>query len=95
MTDDNKGNSPHAFFDVAWSVSDIDGDLQQISLTLKDVDEGDTEAIKTIGVSGSSESGTTKLKVNHEEDSGHTYQVTITVTDRNGNTASETASATQ
>lgn len=91
LSEDNAGGSPHADFDVSWSVSDSDGDLNTVDLTLTDLNDGETEATATIDVSGSSASGTTDLKAKQEENSGHEYEVELVVTDSNGNTASSTA----
>ena len=91
LSEDNKGGSPHADFDASWSVSDSDGDLDAVELTLTDLNDGETEDSATIDVSGSDASGTTDLRAKHEENSGHEYEVGLVVTDSNGNTASSTA----
>jgi subtilisin len=91
LSEDNQGGSPHADFDASWSVSDDDGDLDTVDLTLTDLDDGETEDSASVDVSGSEADGTTDLKAMHEENSGHEYEVELVVTDSNGNTASDTA----
>ncbi len=91
LSEDNAGGSPHADFDASWSVSDSDGDLDTVELTLTDLDDGETEDTATIDVSGDSASGTTDLRAKQEENSGNEYEVELVVTDSNGNTASSTA----
>lgn len=95
LSEDNSGGSPHADFDVSWSVSDSDGDLDAVDLTLYELDSSGnrvaTEESASVDVSGSSASGTTNLKAKHDENSQKTYEVELTVTDASGNTASSTA----
>lgn len=91
ISEDNAGGDPHADFSVSWTVSDDDGDLDSVDLTLTDLDDGETEDSVSVDVSGSSASGTTSLRASKEENSGHTYEVELVVTDANGNTATTTA----
>lgn len=95
LAEDNSGGSPHADFSVSWSVSDADGDLVTVELTLFELDSNgnrvETEESAAVDVSGGSASGTTGMKARHDENSGRTYEVEIVVTDSNNNTASSTA----
>jgi subtilisin family serine protease len=91
LAEDNTGKSPHADFDASWKVSDPDGDLSTVDITLTDSTEGGTEDSTTIDVSGDTATGTTTLRARHEENSGHTYQVKLVVTDSHGDTDSATA----
>jgi subtilisin len=80
-----------AEFDASWQVSDADGDLRQVELTLTDSTDGESEDSATVSASGDSASGTTRLVATGEDGSGNQYNVSLTVTDENGNTGSETA----
>ncbi|WP_458190623.1 S8 family serine peptidase [Haladaptatus sp. NG-WS-4] len=91
LTENNSGGSPHAEFDASWTVSDSDGDLATVDLTLTDRTDGDIEDSSTIEVSGDTATRTTSLRAKHEESSGHTYRVELVVSDANGNTAAATA----
>ena len=77
-----------AEFDVSWDVSDSDGDLSSVDLTLTDDTAGETEDTASISVSGSSASGTTRLVAASDDGSGNSYTVDATVTDSAGNTGS-------
>ena len=91
LSEDNAGGSPHAEFTASWSVSDADGDLSSVDLTLTDADTGATEDSASVDVGGSDAAGTTGLKARHDENNGHTYRVELVVTDAGGNAASDTA----
>lgn len=95
LSEDNSGGSPHAEFNASWSVSDIDGDLDTVELTLYELDSNGTrvatEDSASVDVSGSDASGTTGLKARFDENSGKTYEVEQIVTDTTGNTTSSTA----
>jgi subtilisin len=91
LSEDNQGGSPHADFDASWIVSDLDGDLDTVDLTLTDLEDGETEDSASVDVSGSDASSTTTLGAKHEENSGNEYEVELVVTDSNGNTGSDTA----
>jgi subtilisin len=75
-----------AEFDVSWDVSDSDGDLSSVDLTLTDDTAGETDDTASISVSGSSASGTTRLVAAGDDGSGNSYTVELTVTDGTGNT---------
>ena len=91
LTEQNGGGDPHAEFDADWQVSDDDGDLDTVDVTLRDLDDGETEGTDSKDVSGGSASGTSNLTAKKEENSGHTYEVEVVVTDASGNTDSGTA----
>ncbi|WP_178915785.1 S8 family serine peptidase [Natronomonas gomsonensis] len=84
-----------AEFDVDWSVSDSDGDLDSVELTLTDDTDGETEDTASVSVSGDSASGATRLVASGDDGSGNSYTVELVVSDGNGNTASDTTSATE
>jgi subtilisin len=91
VTESNSPN-PHAEFDVSWSASDGDGDLDTAELTLSDDTDGGTEDSATVDIGGDSASGTTQLKAKHDDGSGNEYTVALVVTDANGNTDADTTS---
>lgn len=82
--------SPRAEFTASWAVSDADGALDTVELTLTDTDDG-REDSATVDVSGDTASGETPLSAEHEPNSGRTYEVELVVTDSNENTDSATA----
>ncbi|MEF8825976.1 MAG: S8 family serine peptidase [Halapricum sp.] len=84
-----------AEFDVSWDVSDADGDLDSVDLTLTGDTAGETEDSATVSVSGDTASGTTRLVAVGDDGSGNSYTVDATVTDGAGTTASATASTTE
>ncbi|WP_276300033.1 S8 family serine peptidase [Halorussus lipolyticus] len=77
-------NGGWARFDVSWSVSDADGDLASVDLELV---QSTTVDSTTTSVSGSNGSGSARLE---EKKGSGTYDVTLTVTDSKGNTATQT-----
>jgi subtilisin len=77
-----------AEFDVSWQVSDGDGDLSSVDLTLTDDTAGSQEDTASVSVSGSDASGTTRLVAAGDDGSGNSYTVDATVTDSGGNTGS-------
>ncbi|AGN01975.1 glycoside hydrolase family 81 [Salinarchaeum sp. Harcht-Bsk1] len=93
ISEDNSGGSPHAEFQIDYAVSDADGDLSSVDLTLTDTEDGQVEGSTTVSVSGSSGSGTETLSARKAENDGHTYEAECVVTDANGNT--DTATATE
>ncbi len=84
-----------AEFDVSWSVSDPDSNLDTVDFVLQDTTAGSQDDSVTVSVSGDSASGTTRLVASGDENSGHSYDVTATVTDGDGNTASKTVSTSE
>jgi subtilisin len=78
--------NPHAEITAEWAVSDADGDLSRVDVVVSDAG-GEVDRRRT-PVGGSSASGTTEFKIKHG--GGVTYDVTLTVTDAAGNTASRT-----
>jgi subtilisin len=81
----NRSNGGWARFEVDWAVSDADGDLSSVDLTLSQ--SGSTVDSASHSVSGSSASGSDRLQ---DKKGSGSYDVTLTVTDSNGNTASQT-----
>ena len=77
-----------AEFDVDWSVSDSDGDLSGLDLSLTDDTPGSNEQTASVSVSGSSDSGTTRLVASGDDGSGNSYTVSATVSDTDGTTGS-------
>lgn len=84
--------SPHAEFDVSWRVNDDDGDLDSVTLTLRDTTADEFEDSTTVSVEGTDASDTTALKAHKDDGSGHEYEVRLHVRDSNGN--SDTDSVT-
>ena len=91
LSEDNSGGSPHAEFVADWAVSDGDGDLDTVEMTLTDTNDGSVEDSASVDVSGGDASGSTGLKAKFDENNGHEYEVELLVTDTSGNTASATA----
>lgn len=85
----NRSNKKRARFDVEWAVSDADGDLESVSMTMSQ--DGRVADSSTVSVSGSSASGKTQLK---EDGGSGTYDITLTVSDSNGNHSSQTKTVT-
>ena len=84
-----------AEFDASWSVSDSDGNLSSVDLTLTQDSDGTTEDTASISVSGSSASGTTRLVAAGDDGSGNSYTVDATVTDGAGTTGSGSTSVSE
>lgn len=84
--------SPHAEFDVSWSATDEDGDLDSVTVSLHDDTDGENEGSETVNVSGDSASGTTRLTAKHDDGTGNDYTATVEATDSNGNTGSDSQS---
>lgn len=79
-------SNPDAEFDLTWEVSDPDGNLATLEITLRDVTDGGLglESDVTPTVSGSSASGTSRLVASGDDGSGHEFEFTMTVTDGDG-----------
>jgi hypothetical protein len=84
--------NPHAEITAEWTVSDAGGDLASVVVEVFD-SEGTLAADARTDVSGSSASGSDEFKIRHAD--GQTFDVTLTVTDENGATASQTATVTE
>jgi subtilisin len=79
----NQSNGGWARFETSWSVSDADGDLASVDLTLS---QNGTVDSASYTVSGSSASGTDRLQ---DKKGSGSYTVTLTVTDAAGNSTSQ------
>jgi subtilisin len=88
-------SSPHAEFDVSWSASDDGGNLDSVSLQLRDVTAGEFEDSASNDVSGSTASGTDRLSAHKDDGSGNDYEVTATVRDTAGNSGEDAAAVTE
>jgi len=84
-----------AEFDATWEVSDADGDLSSVDLTLTDDTAGETEDTTTVSASGDTASGTTRLVAAGDDGSGNAYTVEATVTDGAGNTDTATTTVSE
>ena len=84
-----------AEFDANWDVSDADGDLSSVDLTLVQDADGTTEDAVTLGVAGDAAAGTARLVAAGDEGSGNGYTVEATVTDAGGRTATGSAGVTE
>ncbi|WP_336343348.1 S8 family serine peptidase [Halalkalicoccus ordinarius] len=84
-----------AEFDVGWQVSDSDGDLDSVDLTLTDDTDGETEDTASIDVSDDSASDTTRLVASGDDGSSNSYTAELIVTDTNGASSSDTATETE
>lgn len=84
--------NPHADITAEWVVSDVDGDLDSVSVEVVD-GRGRVRASARTNVSGSRASGSDKMRVKHARN--ERFDVRVTVTDANGHTATrvETVSA--
>lgn len=87
-------DSPDAEFDVNWSVSDPDGNLDTVDLLLQGSD-GSIKDDMTVSAGGGTASDTSRLVASNEGGSGNSYTVETTVTDTETNavTATETVAA--
>ncbi|WP_336361895.1 S8 family serine peptidase [Halalkalicoccus salilacus] len=84
-----------AEFDADWQVSDSDGNLDSVDLTLTDDTDSETEDTASIDVSGDSASGTTRLVASGDDGSGNNYTAELVVTDANEASSSDTATETE
>jgi plastocyanin len=87
--------SDDAVFDADWTVSDPNGDLDTVLLTLADLDDGETEDMDCGVISGASKTCSTQLEAKDEDGEGHEYQVELTVTDATGSATTAVATATE
>jgi hypothetical protein len=87
--------NPDAEFDVAWSVSDPDANLSELSLVLQDDTADAEETSKTVTIDGGASSGTTRLVAAGDDGSGHGYVVDVEAFDVAGNAAFEYAEVTE
>jgi subtilisin len=92
---EHQSNNPHAEFDVAWSAHDDEGNLDSVSLQLRDVTDGEFEDSASYDVSGSDASDTTRLKAHKDDGSGNEYEVTVTARDTAGNSGEDSARVTE
>lgn len=83
-TEDNPRN-PHAEITVDWQVSDVDGDLATVEVSVAD-SSGQVVRIDRTTVSGSTASGSLYEEVKHG--GRQTYTVSVVVTDAAGQNAS-------
>ncbi|AHZ22392.1 serine protease [Haloferax mediterranei ATCC 33500] len=79
--------NPHAEITAKWSVSDADGDLDSVLVEVFDSSGSLVDSART-SVSGGSASGTDKFKFKHVGKA--TYDLTLTVTDASGYSATQT-----
>lgn len=84
-----------AEFDVSWAVSDADGNLDTVGLTLTDDTAGATEETVSTSVSGDTASDTTRLVAAGDDGSGNGYTVELVATDADGASATDTATVTE
>jgi subtilisin len=84
-----------AEFDADWAVSDADGNLESVDLTLTDDTDGGTEDTASVSVSGDTASGTTRLVAAGDDGSGNSYTVEAVVADTDGATDSDATTVTE
>lgn len=82
---DTSGSNPHVNLAVDWRVTDADGDLATVRVTVRD--GAGQVAADTWSVSGSSATDSLAERIKHGD--GANYTVTVTVTDAAGNTATD------
>lgn len=83
--------NPHADISAEWTVSDADADLQTVAIRVTNASGQVVESTKTI-VGGQSASGTESFKI--KRGGGTTYDCTLTVTDAESQSTSQTKSLT-
>lgn len=81
--------NPHTEISADWTVSDADGDLSAVTVSVSDP-TGATVRSNTTSVSGGSASGSESFRIKHSD--SDTYDVTLQVEDGAGNAASDTRS---
>ncbi|MFC7165128.1 hypothetical protein [Halospeciosus flavus] len=83
-TRDRSGSTFHNDVTVEWSASDVDGDLDAVTVRVTDLNTSETHST-SLNVSGSSASGTFSATFGKDrKDEGTTYRVTLTVVDERG-----------
>lgn len=78
-----------AAFDVDWTVSDADGNLDAVELSLTDETDGELEETVSAAVDGEEAGDTTRLVAANDDGTGNEYAVELTVTDADGASASD------
>ncbi|WP_207587447.1 fibronectin type III domain-containing protein [Halomontanus rarus] len=89
--DENSPPNPHADLSVDWRVTDADGDLEVVTVTVRDGAGGVVYTAET-DVAGSATSGSEAFGVKHG--AGDTYTVTVETTDADGETTTERTTVT-
>ncbi|MEF8828484.1 MAG: S8 family serine peptidase [Haloarcula sp.] len=84
-----------AEFDVDWQVSDDDGDLSTVDLSLTDDTTDSSEDSASVSVSGDTATDTTRLVAAGDDAAGHSYTVDLVVTDSAGQTASDSTTVSE
>lgn len=81
--------NPHAEISVDWAVSDADGDLSSVTVSVDD-SAGTTVKSNTTTVDGDTDSGTDSFRI--KKGGGEVYDVTLSVEDSTGRVTSDTKS---
>ncbi|WP_128226292.1 carbohydrate-binding protein [Halobacteriaceae archaeon SHR40] len=84
-----------AEFDAEWVLSDDDGNLSTVELTLTNLDTAEQMDNVSISVSGSADSDKTRLLASGEDEQKFQYEVECIVGDSEQNTDSATATETE
>ncbi|MDT3434451.1 S8 family serine peptidase [Haloarcula sp. 1CSR25-25] len=84
-----------AEFDVDWQVSDDDGDLATVDLSLTDDTTDGSEDSASVSVGGDTVTDTTRLVAAGDDAAGHSYTVDLVVTDSAGQTASDSTTVSE
>jgi subtilisin len=82
--------NPHAEINTEWAVSDADGDLSAVTVSISDYSSETTLRSSETSVSDTNASGSDSFKIKHSD--GAAFDVTLRVKDNAGNAASETKS---
>lgn len=85
--------NPHAEITADWRVGDDDGDLDGVVIDVTEDASGSVVDSRRRDASGTEATGTEKFKIKHAD--GGTFDVTLTVADAAGDTASETKTVTE
>lgn len=81
--------NPHAQISADWAVSDADGNLSAVTVSVSDTN-GTTVRSRSTSVSGESAAGSDSFKIKHND--SDVYDVTLSVEDDSGASTSETRS---